>query len=554
MTRELPSRRARSISSAAAPSTQPPLTEPAIRPSSARSRTAPSGRGAEPNVRTTTARPIPTPSRRQDSSVGSSSFIAAAALPWPGRGPGRPSLAAPRSRIVTPARAPASAEAAASPPRRTSLERTPARISPRRSRLATVPAGRKSSMYGIGRPHPAGERLVARRPGERVEPDEPVAVAAKARRLGRDERRIAAVPAVRHDDDDAARPQRPARPPQVELAERLADSRPARPVADRLGDAGEGAVPVAVAEQPRDAGELRPEHERLSLDRGRRRERLDEPQQQPRVALHRPGDVAQDDDLARPLHGPPPDPLGELAAGREVAPEHRPRGEQPAVVMELVAAGPAQLEARHEQVDEPLRVAQLGRRHPVEVAVAERFGRAVRIGCRDVAVDVGLVDRLVAARHRQRDAVDGALLAGARVVVVRATCPRLPRRPVALPRAAPRAADPPPAGACRAAATSDRRRGRRPRDRRGAGRRPRRPRRGPSRDGRDRRASAPARSRPRRPGRSTGRPAGARARTRRPRRAAVARRPRRRWATGRSRDRERGSSPSGQGRAAASAR
>ena len=75
MTRLWPSLRARSISSAAAPSTQPPLTEPAIRPSSARSRTAPSGRGAEPNVRTTTARPIPAPSVRQPSIVSSSSCM-----------------------------------------------------------------------------------------------------------------------------------------------------------------------------------------------------------------------------------------------------------------------------------------------------------------------------------------------------------------------------------------------------------------------------------------------------------------------------------------------
>ena len=137
------------------------------------------------------------------------------------------------------------------------------------------------------RPHPAGERLVAGRARERVEPDEPMAVAAEARRLGRDERRIAPVPAVRHDDDDAARPERPARPAQVELAERLADPRPARPVADGVGDAGEGAIPVAVAQQPRHPGELRPEHERLGLDGGRRRERLDEPQEQPRMALHR---------------------------------------------------------------------------------------------------------------------------------------------------------------------------------------------------------------------------------------------------------------------------
>ena len=86
------------------------------------------------------------------------------------------------------------------------------------------------------------------------------------------------------------------------------------------------------------------------------------------------------------------------------------------MVVELVAAGPAQLEARLEQVDEPLGVAQLGRRHPVEVAVAERLGRAVCVGGRDVAVDVRLVDRFVAARHRDRRPVDAPLLAPPLVV------------------------------------------------------------------------------------------------------------------------------------------
>ena len=76
ITRERPSLRARSISSAAAPSTQPPLTEPAIRPSSASRRTAPSGRGADPNVRITTARPNPTPSVCQVRIVSTSSFMA----------------------------------------------------------------------------------------------------------------------------------------------------------------------------------------------------------------------------------------------------------------------------------------------------------------------------------------------------------------------------------------------------------------------------------------------------------------------------------------------
>ena len=86
--------------------------------------------------------------------------------------------------------------AAASEPRRTSAERTPPRISPSRSSEATVPAGRKSSMYGYGGAHPAGERLVAGRAGQRVEPDQPMAVASQSGGLGGDERGVAAIPAV----------------------------------------------------------------------------------------------------------------------------------------------------------------------------------------------------------------------------------------------------------------------------------------------------------------------------------------------------------------------
>src|SRR4029079_9675395 len=44
--------------------------------------------------------------------------------------------------------------AAASAPCRVSADRTPPRISPSRSRRATVPAGKKSSVYGDGGRHP----------------------------------------------------------------------------------------------------------------------------------------------------------------------------------------------------------------------------------------------------------------------------------------------------------------------------------------------------------------------------------------------------------------
>ena len=103
------------------------------------------------------------------------------------------------------------------------------------------------------------------------------------------------------------------------------------------------------------------------------------------------------DERPRLADRPPPDPRQDLAAGPEVAPEHRPRREPAAVRVQLVAAGPALLQPRHEQVDEPLRVAQLGRRHPVELAVAEHLARAVRVGRDDDALDRRLVVGVVVA-------------------------------------------------------------------------------------------------------------------------------------------------------------
>ena len=156
---------------------------------------------------------------------------------------------------------------------------------------------------GVGRTHPAGERLVTGCPGERVQPDEAVAVAPQTGRLGCDERGVASIPAIGYDDHDATRSERATCPCLVEGPEALADPRPTRPVVDRFADLRQRPIAILVAEQPRDAGEPRPEHERLGADGARGRERLDEPQQQPRVALHRARDVADHDERARLSHG-----------------------------------------------------------------------------------------------------------------------------------------------------------------------------------------------------------------------------------------------------------
>ena len=256
----------------------------------------------------------------------------------------------------------------------------------------------------VGRPHPAGERLVAGRTGQRVEPDQAVAVATETRGLARDESRVAPVPAVGHDDDDARRPQRPPRPVLVEGPERFADAGPAGPVVDRVGHARQGPVAIPVAEQPGHPGQPRPEHERFRAHLRRGRERLDEPEEQPRMALHRARDVAQDDERARLADLPPPDPRQELAARAQVAAEHRPRREPAAVRMQLVPARPAAFEPRHEQVDQTLRLAQLRRGHPVELAMAEHLALRVRVRRDDDALDRRLVVAVVLALGRDRRA------------------------------------------------------------------------------------------------------------------------------------------------------
>ena len=153
-------------------------------------------------------------------------------------------------------------------------------------------------------------------------------------------------------------------------------------------------------------------------------QRLDEAQQQPRVALHRARDVAQHDELARLADLAPPDPLGELA-GREVLAEHGPLGDAPAVRVELVPPGAPALEARTEQVHEPLGVAQLGGGHAVEVPMAQHLAHRVGVGRDRHALDLDVVVRVARdldAHRRQlrhgRLAALARLVGGARLALL----------------------------------------------------------------------------------------------------------------------------------------
>ena len=70
--------------------------------------------------------------------------------------------------------------------------------------------------------------------------------------------------------------------------------------------------------------------------------------------------------------------------------------------MELVAARPSSLETRHEQVDEALGLAQLGGRHPVELAVAQDLALRVGVGRDHHALDRRLVVAVFFALGRHR--------------------------------------------------------------------------------------------------------------------------------------------------------
>src|SRR5204863_1838337 len=120
--------------------------------------------------------------------------------------------------------------------------------------------------------HPRRERLVSWRAGKWVEPDQPMAVALESGGLGRDEGGVAAVPPVRDDHDDAARPQDTAGPMEVEVPEAGADPRAAGPVGDGLGPPSERRVAVALAKESCHARQPSPEHERLGPHPVRRSE------------------------------------------------------------------------------------------------------------------------------------------------------------------------------------------------------------------------------------------------------------------------------------------
>src|SRR5712691_9385661 len=137
--------------------------------------------------------------------------------------------------------------------------------------------------------------------------------------LGRKLRWVAAIPAVADDDHHSAVSEHAARPLAIEIAERGADARAAAEVVYALADGIEHLVDVTLAQQARDAREPRRENEGLEVLAPRHRVGKDH--QQPRVALHRSADVADEHQRPAPHRRTPPEELDQLAA----RPDRMPR-------------------------------------------------------------------------------------------------------------------------------------------------------------------------------------------------------------------------------------
>src|SRR5215831_590478 len=138
----------------------------------------------------------------------------------------------------------------------------------------------------------------------------------QARQLAGEQLRVPPIPAVADDDDDGPVPQHPASPAPVELGKGLANSSATAEVVDGPADLGEGEVHVAAPQKTGDPGQPRGEDERLNVLTAS--DGVGEDQQQPRVALHRSADVAQQHDRAAPeaaLAVKQPDQLAARADG-----------------------------------------------------------------------------------------------------------------------------------------------------------------------------------------------------------------------------------------------
>src|SRR6266852_1785689 len=160
--------------------------------------------------------------------------------------------------------------------------------------------------------HASRERLVTLGAQQRIEPDEPVRRAPEVYELGGQLTWVAAIPAVADDDHHRPVTEHASRPAAIEIRKRVADASAPAEVMHSFAHGGEGAIEVAMAQQPGDAREASREHEGFEILAARYGVRKDH--EQARVALHRAAHVTDQDERPPAQPRPAPEQPHELAA------------------------------------------------------------------------------------------------------------------------------------------------------------------------------------------------------------------------------------------------
>src|SRR6266851_4950607 len=272
-------------SSNTAPSMQPFDTEPAILPDLVTTIFEPRGRGLEPQVSTTVASATCSPASVQAFSSVRTSRIS----PLPSR----------RAPVQT---------------RQHSAQVV--------KRLHVV-CGQEVIAVRKRRHHATRERLVALGAEQRIEPDEPVRRAPEVYELGGQLSGVAAIPTIADDDHHGPVTEHASRPAAIEIRKRVADASAPAEVMHSFAHGGEGAIEVAMAQQPGDAREASREHEGFEILAARYGVRKDH--EQARVALHRAAHVTDQDERPPAQPRPAPEQPHELAAGTNCVPGGSPQ-------------------------------------------------------------------------------------------------------------------------------------------------------------------------------------------------------------------------------------
>src|SRR5713226_5113358 len=206
---------------------QPFDTEPAILPDLVTTIFEPRGRGLEPQVSTTVA-----------SATCSPAFVQA--------------FSSVRTSRISPL-----------PSRRAPIQTR--KHSPQVVKRLHVMSGQEVIAVRKRRHHASRERLVTLGAEQRIEPDEPVRRTPEVDELGGQLTGVATIPTIADDDHHRSVTEHASRPVAIEIRKRVADSSAPAKVLHSFAHGGEGAIEVAMAQQPGDAREASREDERFEV-------------------------------------------------------------------------------------------------------------------------------------------------------------------------------------------------------------------------------------------------------------------------------------------------